>query len=450
MFNLSDTICAICTPKGTGAIAAIRISGSDSWNIARKIFFPSSSFNHMHAIRGHIKDNDKIIDEVVLLPYKSPKSFTLEDTIEIFCHGGLQVTSQILDICLKAGARQAKNGEFTFRAFINGRIDLTEAEAINELISADNEKAVYVASEILSGSLKKKIIQFREKLFELITQIESSIEFPMDVPDTDKDKIVLNLQNIKNEINNLIENSKEGQILRDGIKISIIGPPNAGKSSLLNQLLESDRAIVSEEPGTTRDTIEEKIIIDGWPIVFIDTAGIREKKLISDSEKIGIERSKQAIQKSDIVLAIFDIVNDEHENRQFTAFLENKSRIIIGNKIDLLNGKLIDNNKYDILISAKNGTNIDKLKKIILEKINFPPSSFCLLFSTHINQRQKELLIQCNFALENSISLANKSLSEDLISDELKNAVSKLDEISGRAVSDAVIQNIFAKFCIGK
>ncbi|OGI07723.1 MAG: tRNA uridine-5-carboxymethylaminomethyl(34) synthesis GTPase MnmE [Candidatus Melainabacteria bacterium RIFCSPLOWO2_02_FULL_35_15] len=450
MFNLSDTICAICTPKGTGAIAAIRISGSDSWNIARKIFFPSSSFNHMHAIHGHIKDNEKIIDEVVLLPYKSPKSFTLEDTIEIFCHGGLQVTSQILDICLKAGARQAKNGEFTFRAFINGRIDLTEAEAINELISADNEKAVYVASEILSGSLKKKIIQFREKLFELITQIESSIEFPMDVPDTGRDKIVLNLQNIKNEINNLIESSKEGQILRDGIKISIIGPPNAGKSSLLNQLLESDRAIVSEEPGTTRDTIEEKIIIDGWPIVLIDTAGIREKKSISNSEKTGIERSKQAIQKSDIVLAIFDIVNDDHKNRTFTAFLENKSRIIIGNKIDLLNGKLIDKNKYDVLISAKNGTNIDKLKKIILEKIDFPPSPSCLLSPIHINQRQKELLIQCNFALENSISLANKSLSEDLISDELKNAVSKLDEISGRAVSDAVIQNIFAKFCIGK
>lgn len=450
MFNLSDTICAICTPKGTGAIAAIRISGSDSWNIARKIFFPSFSFNHMHAIHGYIKDNDKIIDEVVLLPYKSPKSFTLEDTIEIFCHGGFQVTSQILDICLKAGARQAKNGEFTFRAFINGRIDLTEAEAINELISADNEKAVYVASEILSGSLKKKITQFREKLFELITQIESSIEFPMDVPDTDKDKIVLNLQNIKNEINNLIESSKEGQILRDGIKISIIGPPNAGKSSLLNQLLESDRAIVSEEPGTTRDTIEEKIIIDGWPIVLIDTAGIREKKSISDSEKIGIERSKQAIQKSDIVLAIFDIVNDDHENRRFAAFLENKSRIIIGNKIDLLNGKLIDKNKYDVLISAKNGTNIDKLKKIILEKINFPSSLSCLLSPIHINQRQKELLIQCDFALEHSISLANKSLSEDLISDELKNAVSKLDEISGRAVSDAVIQNIFAKFCIGK
>src|SRR3989338_1750275 len=211
MFNVSDTICAICTPKGIGAISAIRISGNASWNIAQKIFFPTQysilntqySFKHMHALYGYIKDNEKTIDEVIILPYKSPNSFTAEDTIETFCHGGLQVTSQILDLCLKNGARQAKNGEFTFRAFINGRIDLTEAEAINELISADNEKAVYVASEILSGSLKKKIIQFREKLFELITSIESAVEFPMDVSDLSKDEIVSNLKNIKTEINKL-------------------------------------------------------------------------------------------------------------------------------------------------------------------------------------------------------------------------------------------------------
>ncbi len=457
MFNLSDTICAICTPKGSGAISAIRISGSESWNIARKIFSATNGgevseprLQHMHALHGYIKDNKKIIDEVIILPYKSPHSFTAEDTIEIFCHGGLQVTSQILDLCLKNGARQAKAGEFTFRAFVNGRIDLTEAEAINEIISADNEKAAHVASEILSGSLKKKISQFRKTLFDLITSIESSIEFPLDIPDTSRDKTILNLQNIKNEINKLIESSKEGQIIRDGIKVSIIGLPNVGKSSLLNRLLEGERAIVSEEPGTTRDTIEEKIIIDGWPIVLIDTAGIREKKSVSDSEKLGIERSKSTIQKSDIVLAVFDIINDGHESKQFTALLGNKPKILVGNKIDLLNGKSMSKNGYDVLISAKAGTNIDKLKELIIEKINFPSPISYLLSPIHINQRQKELLVQCNFAIENSISLANKNLSEDLISSELKNAISKLDEISGRAVSDAIIQNIFAKFCIGK
>ncbi len=449
MFTLSDTICAICTPKGTGAISAIRISGNDSWNIAEKIF-SQSSFEHMRALHGYIKDGEKIIDEVVLLPYKSPNSFTSEDLIEIFCHGGLQVTSQVLDVCLKNGVRQAKAGEFTFRAFVNGRIDLTEAEAINEIINADNEKAVYVTSEILSGSLKKKIAQFREKLFDLITLIESSIEFPMDVPDTNKSEIVSNLKNIKIEINKLIESSKEGQIIRDGVKVSIIGPPNAGKSSLLNQLLESERAIVSEEPGTTRDTIEERIIIDGWPIVLIDTAGIREKKSIGDSEKMGMERSKQSIQKSDIVLSVFDIVNNKYENDQFSVLLKDKSKIVIGNKVDLMNGKPVDKNRYDILISAKNGTNVNLLKIALIEKIkslvkNKSQESVC-----YINQRQKELLIQCNFAIEKSLDLINKNISEDLISDELKNAVSKLDEISGKAVSDAVIKNIFAKFCIGK
>jgi len=449
MFTLSDTICAICTPKGTGAISAIRISGNDSWNIAEKIF-SQSSFEHMRALHGYIKDGEKIIDEVVLLPYKSPNSFTSEDIIEIFCHGGLQVTSQVLDVCLKNGVRQAKAGEFTFRAFVNGRIDLTEAEAINEIINADNEKAVYVTSEILSGSLKKKIAQFREKLFDLITLIESSIEFPMDVPDTNKSEIVSNLKNIKIEINKLIESSKEGQIIRDGVKVSIIGPPNAGKSSLLNQLLESERAIVSEEPGTTRDTIEERIIIDGWPIVLIDTAGIREKKSIGDSEKMGMERSKQSIQKSDIVLSVFDIVNNKYENDQFSVLLKDKSKIVIGNKVDLMNGKPVDKNRYDILISAKNGTNVNLLKIALIEKIkslvkNKSQESVC-----YINQRQKELLIQCNFAIEKSLDLINKNISEDLISDELKNAVSKLDEISGKAVSDAVIKNIFAKFCIGK
>jgi len=461
MFNISDTICAICTPKGTGAISAIRISGNDSWEIAKKIFSPTqssilnpqSSFEHMHALRGYIKDNDKLIDEVIILPFKSPKSFTAEDTIEIFCHGGLQVTSQILDLCLKNGARQAKQGEFTFRAFINGRIDLTEAEAINEIISANNEKAVSVASEVLSGSLKKKVSQFREKLFDLITSIESSIEFPMDIADTNKTETVSNLNEIKLEVNKLIESSKEGQIIRDGIKVSIIGPPNAGKSSLLNQLLESERAIVSEEPGTTRDTIEEKMIIDGWTVVLIDTAGIREKRDMSDSEKHGIERSKSTIQKSDIVLAVFDLTNDKNKTEQFSSLLTDKLKIVIGNKIDLVNEKSISKNGYDVLISVKNGANIDKLKKLLIEK-------FRLIFSTqssilnpqscYVNQRQKELLIQCNHAIENSISLVNKNISEDLISDELKNAVSKLDEISGRAVSDEIIKNIFAKFCIGK
>lgn len=468
MFNISDTICAICTPKGTGAISAIRISGSESWNIAQKIFsntqysipntqypIPNTqySFKHMHAQHGYIKDNDKTIDEVIILPYKAPNSFTAEDTIEIFCHGGLQVTSQILDLCLKHGARQAKNGEFTFRAFVNGRIDLTEAEAINEIISAENEKAVIVASQTLSGSLKSKVAGFRERLLHLITSIESSVEFPMDVADTSKEEIIANLKNTRSEISELIKDSKEGLLLREGIRVSIVGPANAGKSSLLNQLLESERAIVSDEPGTTRDTVEEKILINGWSVVLVDTAGIREKDSISNSEKMGIERSKQSIKNSDIVLGVFDVTNNCHDQSEFSTLLKDKPTVMIGNKIDLIDMKDLNKNGFDILISAKNGNNIEQLKKLLIEKTSSLLNTQHSILNTqycYINQRQKELLIQCNAAIEASIDLANKNISEDLISDELKNAISKLDEISGRTVSDEVIKNIFAKFCIGK
>ncbi len=471
MFNISDTICAICTPKGTGAISVIRISGTESWKIGQKIFSQTQypilntqySFEHMYAQHGYIKDNDKTIDEVIILPYKAPNSFTTEDTVEIFCHGGLQVTSQVLDLCLKHGVRQAKNGEFTFRAFVNGRIDLTEAEAINEIISADNEKAVSIASQILSGSLKDKIVGFREKLLNLITSIESSVEFPMDIADMSKEEVVANLKNIQSEIGELIKDSREGLLLREGIKVSIVGPTNAGKSSLLNQLLESERAIVSDEPGTTRDTVEEKILIDGWSVILVDTAGIREKDSASKSEKMGIERSKQSIQNSDIVLGVFDLTNKSHDQSEFSNLIKDKSKIIIGNKVDLVDTSNISKNGFDILISAKNGDNITQLKKLLIEKASS-------LFNTrhsilplearlakggntqycYINQRQKELLIQCNSAIENSTDLANKNISEDLISDELKNAISKLDEISGRTISDEVIKNIFAKFCIGK
>ena len=457
MYNLSDTITSICTPTGKGAIAAIRVSGEKSWEIARKIFCLSSNRNnpykdldlqHMKAVYGFIKDEKGIIiDEVILLPFKSPNSFTTEDVIEIFCHGGIRIPGLILDVTMSHGARKAHNGEFTFRAFVNGRIDLTEAEAVNELINADSEKFIYSASNVLSGALKNKIAEFREKLFDLITSIESSIEFPSDVPSVNKDFIAEKLNEINSEINSLIESSKEGQILRNGIKVSIVGLPNAGKSSLLNQLLENQRAIVSEEPGTTRDTIEEKIIVEGYPIVLIDTAGIREK-FVSDSEKMGIERSKRAIESSDIVMLVYDLAAETDSSiNEITSSLSNKTKIIIGNKLDLVNG---DMKNCDIAISAKYGKNIDKLKKLILEKVNLSSSASQSLIPIYINQRQKELLLQCYSSVKQAIDTADKNISDDLISDELKKAVSKLDEISGRVINETVIQNIFAKFCIVK
>ncbi|OGI20866.1 MAG: tRNA uridine-5-carboxymethylaminomethyl(34) synthesis GTPase MnmE [Candidatus Melainabacteria bacterium RIFCSPHIGHO2_02_FULL_34_12] len=466
VFNLSDTIAAIITPPGNGGIAAIRISGPDSWSLAKKFFYHTKKegevtkprlqepcFQHMQALHGYIKKENKIIDEIILLPYKALKSFTSEDVIEIFCHGGSHISSMILDICLENGARKAKNGEFTFRAFVNGRIDLTEAEAINEIINADNNRMVYETSGNLTGALKEKVSSFREKILNLITSVESTVEFPMDVPDFDKNKFIKELKEINLSFCELIKNSKEGQFLREGIKISIVGAPNVGKSSLLNILLGNKRAIVSQEPGTTRDTIEEKTMIDEWPVVFVDTAGVREAKNLSEPEQIGIERTKNALLKSDIVLLLFDLsvgINDD-TNRLFDL-VNGKPKVLVGNKIDLLE-KPFQDIKCNVQISAKYATNIDKLKKIIIERINSFTSNHGVQNSSsvlYINQRQKELLLQCNSSISKAIDKVQNNEPEDLISDDLKEALSRLDEVTGRKINDEIITNIFAKFCIGK
>jgi len=456
MFNLSDTITAITTPLGVGGIAAIRISGNDSWSIVKKIFYRKDGYvlEHMKALHCYIKDKDKKIDEVVILPFKGPKSFTAEDSVEIFCHGGNKIVSMIMDLCLKNGARRASSGEFTFRAFINGRIDLTEAEAINEIINASNSRSVYAASEVLMGSLKSKVKTFREKLLDLITSIESSIEFPMDVNHPEKSQITRGLNEVSNELEKLIKNSENGQLLNSGIKVSIIGPPNVGKSSLLNQLLENNRSIVTSEPGTTRDTVEEKLILDGYPFVLIDTAGIRDSECLGEAEKSGIERSKFALNNSDISLFVFDLTKKTNqETSEILGLANEKNKIVIGNKLDLLepDGALPEKKlNCDIAVSAKFGTNIDKLKNKLIEKAKSVNRNHIKEEGIYINQRQKELLLQCKSSLDFAIEVVAKNDPDDLIADELKKAISKLDEVSGRLINDDVISSIFAKFCIGK
>lgn len=448
VYNLSDTIAAICTPPGAGGLAAIRLSGNDSWSIVEKIFSKDSQmcFGHMHAVYGFIKDGEKIVDEVIILPFRSPKSYTTEDVIEIFCHGNSKIASMILDLCIKHGARKALAGEFTFRAFVNGRIDLTEAEAVNQITQANTSSSVFASSEILAGSLRSKVIGFREKILDLITIIESSVEFPLDVVPVQRDDIVLQLSKIGCEIKQLVSDSESGQLLREGIRVSIIGEANVGKSSLLNQLLESQRAIVTGEPGTTRDTIEEKLVIGGYSIVLIDTAGIRESKLLKETEKLGIERAKHALENSDVALVVFD-VTDQKSTSHVLNIIDGREKIVVGNKIDLLDSP---NNQYDIMISAKFGTNIDKLKDLLLEKIKTFNGKQKDNEGIFINQRQRGLLLQCSSLVEFAIEVANKGEVEDLIADELKKAVSRLDEVSGLKVNEDVIANIFSKFCIGK
>ena len=462
MYDLSDTICAICTPPGTGGLAAIRISGNDSWAVAQKIFsknhrFIGSSthqFIHMRAQHGYIIDCETIIDEVVILPYKAPKSYTTEDVIEIFCHGSGKIASLILEFCVKSGSRKAKNGEFTFRAFVNGRIDLTAAEAVNEIINADNQELIFSATSVLKGSLRDKVSDFKERLLSLITSIESSVEFPMDVISLEKDEVLSSLNKIKINLETLIEQSEDGQILRKGINIAIVGKPNVGKSSILNQLLENERAIVADEPGTTRDTIEEKVLIGELPIVLVDTAGIRDSQCLNDSERLGIERSKSAIQKSDVLLYVYDLC--ESLTPAFNESIElfgDKAKVVVGNKLDLLGNdvSLYSRDSEIVYISAKHGTNIDKLKQVIVKKLN----SMAVKSSTngssfYVNERQKLLLVSCLSYIKSSIEMLDKGLQEDLVPDELKNALSKLDEITGAKVNENVIKNIFEKFCIGK
>lgn len=456
MFNLSDTITAITTPLGVGGIAAIRISGSISWDIIKKIFYRENDYvlEHMKALHGYIKDRDKRIDEVVILPFKGPKSFTAEDSVEIFCHGGNKIVSMILDLCLKTGARKASSGEFTFRAFINGRIDLTEAEAINEIINASNSRSVYAASEALMGSLKSKIKIFREKLLDLITSIESSIEFPMDVNHPEKSQVIKGLNEVSSELEELVKNSEDGQLINTGIKVSIIGPPNVGKSSLLNQLLENNRSIVTSEPGTTRDTVEEKLVLDGYPFVLTDTAGIRNSESLGEAEKFGIERSKFALNNSDISLFVFDLTKKANqETNEVLGLANEKNKIVIGNKLDLIeqNDSLSDKKlNCDIAVSAKFGTNIDKLKNKLVERAKSVNGNYAKEEGVYINQRQRELLLQCKSSLDFAIEAVAKNDPDDLIADELKKAISKLDEVSGKLINDDVISNIFAKFCIGK
>lgn len=454
LFNLSDTICAICTPSGTGAIAAVRISGPESWKIVREIFTPAPLFQHMQGVHGYIKDEEKVIDEVVILPYKSPKSYTTEDVIEIFCHGGVKVPSIILDLCLRKGARKAQQGEFTFRAFVNGRIDLTSAEAVNELINADNSSLVYASSKVLTGSLREKVNNLKEKILNFITALDAQMEFPQDVPQTSNKDIKKELSSITSELDKLIHSSEEGQLLRQGIKASIVGAPNVGKSSLLNQLLETERAIVTSDPGTTRDTIEEKIFIEGIPFVIVDTAGIRKSHDLSQAEWHGIERTRQAIEKSDITLLVYDLLDGiDNKTNQIIELLDNKTTIMVGNKLDLINEKELNQETQRplVFISAKYGTNIDKLKKLMAENVQvIKDSNGKHNYEFYINQRQRELLLQANLFILNSLKLLNDNQCEDLIADELKKAIEKLEEITGKRINDDIIKNIFSKFCIGK
>ncbi len=455
MESMFDTICAVATPLSAGSIGVIRISGEKSFEIISKIFdrkIQIGMINHGWILNN--KNSEKL-DEVIVLPFKNPKSFTGEDVIEIQTHGSPVIIREILNLVLENGARLASRGEFTKRAFLNHKIDLSQAEAVLDLINAKTSKSASLAANNLSGTLKNEINNMRENLIEILAKITASLDFPEDVKEVEYAEILSVLSGAEKKIEKILQNARCHNILREGIQIAIAGCPNVGKSSLFNALLNIQRAIVTDIAGTTRDTITENIDIEGISATLIDTAGIREGD-IDKVEKIGVENSKSVIDNSDIILCLFDgskgLQKEDTEVFQLSETL--KKRLYIETKQDIT-GKTQQMQETNagytaenpIIISSKTMYGIENLKKAIFNEIigsNVEDSGFLT------NQRHQEALRKALEHIKIAKSAAQQEELQDLISIDIKSALLSLGEISGEVVNDEVLDHIFESFCIGK
>ena len=440
-----DTITAISTPLGTGGVGVIRISGEKSFDIALCVTnrkdLPAGKICH-----GWIVDGNKKIDEVIILPFKAPNSYTGEDVIEIQCHSGVHVVKNILDLIIKNGARMAQRGEFTKRAFLNKRIDLSQAEAVDDLIHSKTSEFAIQSAKNLSGVLAQKISDIKKDIFKVTSKIVAGIDFPEDVTEPDYSYLSESFEKSITKIDKILANTKTSDILRQGIKVAIAGRPNVGKSSLFNALLNLNRAIVTEIAGTTRDIISESIDL-GLPVTLIDTAGIRQDENIDKVEEIGIEYSKQSVKDSDLILFIYDAsVGMTPDDETIYDIIKDKKHIVIANKIDIAN-KSDFKEKNVLKISALTNTGIEELKELIKNTV-LDFSTEDLEFVT--NQRQQNCLIRCKQSLERALDGANSNQLQDMIYIDLKSALLSLDEITGEVITDEILNNIFDHFCIGK
>lgn len=457
MINFDDTISAISTAPGVGAIAIVRMSGSDALKIATRIFkarYGTTEFKSHQALYGHIIDpaNGDVVDEVVVTTFHAPHTYTGEDLVEIACHGGPVVTSEVLSILLANGARLSRAGEFTQRAFLSGRIDLTQAEAVLDVIQAKTSQQGRRALSALGGALGERIKDVRIDLLALLTRIVAGLDFPEEIGDASEPEVDAGLQKSLSSLKELAATARTGRYLREGLKIAIVGRPNAGKSSLLNQLLKFERAIVTDVPGTTRDSLEEMLDLNGIPVMLVDTAGIRQTE--DQVEKIGIERSKKAITECDIALFVIDLPQGwGTPEEDIAAMLGERPCIVVGNKIDLNAKDTVDGSthlaKYlgKVDLSAKSGTNIGGLTAAI-EKFVF--SDLPSREGPSLNARQAELCLKAIEALRLVKITLDSGYPQDCLATDLKTAVDALSEISGESVSEEVISQVFATFCIGK
>ena len=450
---MNDTICAISTALGVGAISIIRVSGDEAIDIVNKIFDKDLTKKKSHTINyGHIVYNGEIIDEVMVSIMKSPKTFTKEDIVEINSHGGVAVTNKVLEILLLEGARLAEPGEFTKRAFLNGRIDLVEAESIMDLIESKTETSRKLAISGMEGKVSKLVKNIIDNLVKVNANIEVNIDYPEyeDIEIVTKEKIEEMSKYINKELTKLLNESENGKLIKDGINTLILGRPNVGKSSILNKLIEEDKAIVTSVAGTTRDIVEGQIRVNGILLNIIDTAGVRETEDIV--EKIGVEKSLSLVNDADLIILVFN--NNEKltdEDKKLLEYTKEKKRIIVINKIDLENNLDISNLKNEriVKISALKDSGIESLKNEIndifnLEEINLGD------FTYLSNSRQISLVKKAVEISKNLEDALNNDVPIDLLEIDIKEICEILGEIIGESYDDKLIDTLFSNFCLGK
>ena len=441
MNNNFDTICAIATPLSVGGVGVIRVSGERSYEIVQKYF--SKEISPKKINHGWIVDGEKRIDEVILLPFIAPNSFTGEDVIEIQTHGSPVVVKEVLNLLLGAGARLAERGEFTKRAFLNHKIDMTQAEAVLDLIHAKTEKSANLSASNLAGALRVEINNIKQTITEILAKIIASLDFPEDVAEVDYRDIEAVLAEAVSKIDKILNSARSHNILREGAKVAIVGQPNVGKSSLFNALLSLNRAIVTDVAGTTRDTINETIDIKGIALTLTDTAGIRDDENIDKVEQIGISNAKEAIAQADLILCLYDGLKSlqAEDEAIFAMCPQGVPKLLISTKADICaDGE-------GLKVSSVTLFGIDELKNAIYDKIIGLDQ---LEFEFSTNQRQQECLRTTRRALENALNETRLEQLQDLISIDIKSALLALDEITGELVTDEILTHIFENFCIGK
>ncbi|MEA5416836.1 tRNA uridine-5-carboxymethylaminomethyl(34) synthesis GTPase MnmE [Synechococcus sp. BA-132 BA5] len=455
-----DTIAAIATAvaAGAGSVAIVRLSGPAAEAIGRRLFTAPGGqpWESHRVLYGHVVDpaDGRRVDEALLLLMRAPRSFTREDVVELHCHGGLVAVRRVLELVLAAGARLAGAGEFSQRAFLNGRLDLTRAEAIAEMVTARSHRAAELAMAGIDGGLQRRIAGLRERLLDQLAELEARVDFEEDLPRLDGTAVRAELLAVRGELEQLVADSRQGELLREGLRVAIVGRPNVGKSSLLNLLSRRERAIVTDLPGTTRDLLESDLVLDGVPLTLLDTAGIRPTD--DRVELLGIERSHQALAAADAVLLLFDLVAGWTASDQALRALVPKGvpLLLVGNKRDALpdggapaEATALQPDAPVVAISALTGEGRDGLVAALLGRCG---ASELQGLQVALNGRQRELAVAAAASLERSLEAADQGLPWDFWTIDLRGAIAGLGAITGEEVSEAVLDRIFSRFCIGK